>query len=101
MIWNSLNDFQEFEGKLESGEKFGVFKHSTRCSISSMVKARLDKVESNFPVYLVKVVEERMLSNEIAEKSGVVHQSPQVLIFENGKCVFDASHMLINAQSFI
>ena len=100
MIWNSLNDFQEFESKLESGEKFGVFKHSTRCSISSMAKSRLDKVESSFPVYLVKVVEERSLSNEIAEKSGVVHQSPQVLVFENGKCIFDASHMMVNAESF-
>jgi bacillithiol system protein YtxJ len=71
-----------------------IFKHSTRCSISSIAKNRLDKKDApdgiNF--YLLDLIKYRSLSNKIAEDFQVRHQSPQVLVINNGKCVYDESH---------
>lgn len=71
-----------------------IFKHSTRCSISSMAKNRLDRKEApegiNF--YLLDLIKYRSLSNRIASDFGVSHQSPQVLVITNGKCIYNESH---------
>ncbi|MEO9021313.1 MAG: bacillithiol system redox-active protein YtxJ [Ginsengibacter sp.] len=71
-----------------------IFKHSTRCSTSSMVKNRLDKNEApdgiNF--YLLDLIKYRNISNKIAENFGIRHQSPQALIINNGKCVYNEDH---------
>ncbi|MEO8822608.1 MAG: bacillithiol system redox-active protein YtxJ [Ginsengibacter sp.] len=71
-----------------------IFKHSTRCGTSSMVKNRLDRQEApngvNF--YLLDLIKYRNISNKIASDFGVRHQSPQVLVINNGKCIYNESH---------
>lgn len=71
-----------------------IFKHSTRCSTSSMAKNRLDRQEApngvNF--YLLDLIKYRNISNKIASDFGVCHQSPQVLVIGNGKCIYNESH---------
>lgn len=71
-----------------------IFKHSTRCSISSMAKNRLDK--SNQPegidFYYLDLLSHRNISNKIASVFHVPHQSPQVLVIKNGKSVYNESH---------
>jgi bacillithiol system protein YtxJ len=79
-----------------------IYKHSTRCNISMMVKARLEKSwkpdgEKCEAVYL-DLLAHRDLSNSIAEKSGVRHESPQVIIFSKGEAVYNASHGEIDAD---
>ena len=70
-----------------------IFKHSTRCSISSMVKNRLDKSNTdNIDFYYLDLIRHRNLSNKIAEDFFVEHESPQVLLIKNGECVYDESH---------
>jgi len=77
-----------------------LFKHSTRCSISTMVKRRLDNLvlpNSVVPVYL-DLIAYREISNEIADYFGVVHESPQLLVIQRGKVVTLANHTAINEQ---
>jgi bacillithiol system protein YtxJ len=71
-----------------------IFKHSTRCSISSMAKNRLDRKEApdGIKFYLLDLIKYRSLSNRIASDFGVSHQSPQVLVITNGKCIYNESH---------
>jgi bacillithiol system protein YtxJ len=71
-----------------------IFKHSTRCSISSMAKNRLDRQEAPAGVnfYLLDLIRYRNLSNQIASEFGIRHQSPQVLVINNGQCVYNESH---------
>src|SRR5690242_6236637 len=71
-----------------------IFKHSTRCSISSMAKNRLDRQEAPAGVnfYLLDLIRYRSLSNQIASEFGIRHQSPQVLVINNGQCVYNESH---------
>ncbi|MBC7865937.1 MAG: bacillithiol system redox-active protein YtxJ [Gloeobacteraceae cyanobacterium ES-bin-316] len=71
-----------------------IFKHSTRCSISSMAKSRLDRAtappDSEF--YYLDLIAHRNISAHVAETFKVAHESPQVLLIKNGECVYDESH---------
>lgn len=71
-----------------------IFKHSTRCSTSSMAKNRIDRQEalSGVTFYLLDLIKYRSLSNKIASDFGIEHQSPQVLVIDKGKCIYNESH---------
>ena len=71
-----------------------IFKHSTRCAISSMAKNRLER---NYPpadidFYFLDIINHRNISNKIASEFQVYHESPQVLLINKGACVYDESH---------
>ena len=80
-----------------------VDKHSTRCSLSSLARHRLEKgwVFSEHAVlpYFLDLIANREVSNLVAEYFGVAHQSPQLLLIRDGRCVYHASHLDINARS--
>ena len=76
-----------------------IFKHSPRCNISRMAKGRLS-AEPQLALYEVDVVHSRALSQEIAVRYAVHHESPQLLILWKGECVFEASHFEINVKEF-
>ncbi len=85
-----------------------LFKHSTRCSVSSMALDRLDRswnVSSELlPRYCLDLLNHRPISFKIAHDYGLPHESPQVLIIKNGKCIYTASHSSISyteIQKFI
>jgi bacillithiol system protein YtxJ len=105
MDWITLNDEQQLSAiKEKSKEKPQViFKHSTRCSISSMAKNRLDKAASPDGVdfYFLDLIQYRHISNEIAETFAVPHASPQVLVIKNGKSVYDESHSGIRMDDIL
>lgn len=73
----------------------GIFKHSTRCSISSRVLNQFEQsFLENLPIkmYYLDLLNYRETSNKIAEKFQVIHQSPQLLLIQNGKTIAHASH---------
>ncbi|SNC76269.1 bacillithiol system protein YtxJ [Hymenobacter gelipurpurascens] len=77
-----------------------IFKHSTTCSISAAAKAKLERQWSEAgletaKLYYLDLLRFRPISNEIAEKFGIRHESPQLLVIQNGECRHDASHMSI------
>ncbi|CAM3439270.1 Bacillithiol system redox-active protein YtxJ [Flavobacterium longum] len=78
-----------------------IFKHSTRCGISRMVLKQFEKEynfdESQLQPYFLDLLNHRDISNAIAERFSVVHESPQILVIKSEKCVFDASHHEIDA----
>ncbi len=96
MNWIPLqNEEQVNEIKARSANKPQIiFKHSTRCSISSMAKSRLDRNEQpqELDFYYLDIINNRNLSNKIAKDFEVLHQSPQVLIINDGQCVYNESH---------
>jgi bacillithiol system protein YtxJ len=77
-----------------------IFKHSTRCSISSMAQRRLENLSHTGPAvfYYLDLIRYRPLSNQIAEDFHVHHESPQILIIRNGECVYEESHNGIVAK---
>lgn len=90
----SLSTLDDIDSK--SAEKpVLIFKHSTRCAISSMVINNFERSyeeEPGFDLYYLDLIAYREISNEIEARYGVVHQSPQALLISNGKSVMDESH---------
>ena len=85
-----LNDIKEL-----SKERIQViFKHSTRCSISSIAKSRLERTAppETIDFYFLDLLKYRSLSDKIAADFSVHHESPQVLLIKNSECIYDESH---------
>jgi bacillithiol system protein YtxJ len=100
MNWKHLKTSEELDDLIRQSHTSPqiIFKHSTRCSISSVVLNRLEKTAGEAPILYLDLIAHRTLSNTIAELFSVVHESPQVLVIKDGKCVFHESHMAIHFE---
>jgi len=101
-MWiNLTNEEQLEEIKQKSNERPQlIFKHSTRCAISSVAKNRLDKSSrpNGMDFYFLDLIKHRNISNKISREFNVYHESPQVLIIKNGESIYDESHSAIDMQ---
>jgi len=82
-----------------------VFKHSTRCSISSVSMNKFVK-NYNIPsadadLYYLDLLNYRSVSDEVGYKFQIMHQSPQVLVIKNGEAVYNASHYAIQTDKIL
>src|SRR4051794_33047995 len=77
-----------------------IFKHSTRCGTSSMVKNRLERAgkRDHLEFILLDILSNRAVSNKVAEDLNVWHESPQVLVVVKGECAYDESHLGITME---
>ncbi len=100
--WIDLEGIEQLQGIAEkSSEKPQIiFKHSTRCGISRMVKNQFESdyqiSEDQADLYYLDLLNYREISNEIAQKFGVYHESPQLLVIKNGVVSVHDSHGGIN-----
>ena len=80
-----------------------IFKHSIRCSISALAKSRLEKSQpaDDMDFYYLDLINYRNLSRKVAEEFNVYHESPQVLIIRNGRCIYDESHLGISMADIV
>jgi bacillithiol system protein YtxJ len=103
MSWRELTDLGQLNEIVnESTDKtVAIFKHSTRCSISRMALRQFEQefdLEGKVVPYYLDLLEHRDISNEIANRFGVYHQSPQLIVIKDGKAVYDRSHGDIIAE---
>jgi bacillithiol system protein YtxJ len=72
-----------------------IFKHSTRCSTSALVKGRLERAAAptDLDFYYLDLIRYRPISNKIETDFMIRHESPQILVIKNGECIYDESHM--------
>jgi len=96
MTWIQLvNDEQLIEIKNNSSYSI-IFKHSTRCSISTMAKKKFeldwDVLPKDIIFYFLDLITYRLTSNNIAEEYDIQHQSPQLLLIKAGECILEQSH---------
>ena len=97
-----IDTLEQFEDLLKQEDKFLFLKHSLTCPISQAAFQEYEKyAESNqsVPAYYLAVQDSRPLSNEIAEKFEIKHESPQALLIKNGSAVWNASHWKITNRS--
>ncbi|WP_298777591.1 bacillithiol system redox-active protein YtxJ [uncultured Polaribacter sp.] len=91
----SLNQLEEIKEQSKT-ESVLIFKHSTRCGISSMVIKQFEKLFSeehqHLKVYYLDLLNYRNISDEVGYIFQVMHQSPQLLVINNGVSVYNASH---------
>lgn len=105
MNWTILTTEDQWNALLEASHAKPqlVYKHSTRCSISSVVKSRLERsaAPDSVDFHYLDLIAYRSVSNKIADDTGVVHESPQVLLISNGKCIYNESHSSIMMDEIV
>ncbi len=104
MTWNDLTSVQQLDAvdAQSAVRPVVLFKHSTRCSVSSTVWDRLRRGEAALAgadCYFLDLIAHRDVSNAIASRYGVVHESPQLIVVRNGQAVWNESHFGITAQA--
>lgn len=100
--WIELTDLGQLNeiSSISAEKPVAIFKHSTRCSISRMA---LKQFENEFDssdkitLYFLDLIAHRAISNEIANRFGITHQSPQLILIKDGKAIYDVSHSDIDA----
>lgn len=94
--WNALTESKQLDEIIaNSNTKYqAIFKHSTRCGVSSGVLRQFERQEDTGEIdfYYLDLLSFRNISDEIAAKFGVMHQSPQLLVFKNGALAAHESH---------
>ncbi|MEX2349251.1 MAG: bacillithiol system redox-active protein YtxJ [Flavobacteriaceae bacterium] len=101
--WKPLTSVSEVDEivKTSKTKPVAIFKHSTSCGISRMVLKQFERdydiEEGTMGLYYLDLLSYRNVSNEVAARFQVMHQSPQLLVIKNGAAVYNASHHSIQA----
>ncbi|QPA30923.1 bacillithiol system redox-active protein YtxJ [Thermaerobacillus caldiproteolyticus] len=95
---HTIEDLHQFVQ--QSGQQ-PLFKHSTSCPISAKAYEEFQAFvkETDTPAAVFLVIEDRLVSNKIAEEFGIKHESPQIFLLEDGKVRWNASHWKITRES--
>ncbi len=101
--WYRLTTIQQLDEieKESFNRPIAIFKHSTRCGTSRMA---LRQFESHFEIedekvklYCLDLIAFREVSNEVAIRFQVMHQSPQLIVVKNSNTIHHSSHYNIDA----
>jgi bacillithiol system protein YtxJ len=102
MEFKPLESQSQLEKIAEAGGSSIIFKHNTTCPISKSVKQKLEDEEDELPhgtpVYILDLLSHRDISDDIAKRFGVPHQSPQLLLIRDGKAIYDEALYDISAR---
>lgn len=95
-------DLHQLEQVLRESESHPVliFKHSVTCGISAMAHDALQplgRADGVPPVYMVSVQSGRAVSDAIASRLGIRHESPQILLVVHRQVTWAASHYRVSA----
>lgn len=103
--WNYLESMEDLDAaeQISNDKTVVLFKHSTRCSISRFVLKQFENAfdipADKMQIYFLDLIEYRPISNAIAERFEVTHQSPQMIVLKEGKSVYNSSHESIDAEA--
>ena len=101
--WHVLGKVEQLDEILEQSKKtpVAIFKHSTRCGISRGALKLFEKnyslTDNQIKLYFLDLLQNRDISNEIAARFKVHHESPQLIVIKDGVVVHHDSHHGIDA----
>lgn len=106
-FWKNIEKEEDLEKAIELSyqHKIAIFKHSTSCFISRTVlknfEKEVDGSDKKPELYFLDLLAHRPISNKIAEDLGIRHESPQLIVIENGKPINSASHQDISLSQIV
>lgn len=107
-FWKTIKSEEDLEKAIKESyeNRVAIFKHSTSCFISKTVLKNFEKKiensdEQNVSFYFLDLLAFRPISNKIAEDFGIRHESPQLIVFENGEPINNASHQDISLSQVL
>jgi bacillithiol system protein YtxJ len=95
----TVTDTEELDDLITSSKDkiVVIFKHSNSCPISAAAYREMEELDSE--ISLIDVQRAREVSRELAQITGVRHESPQVIVLRDGKAVWNASHYDVKARA--
>ncbi len=106
-FWKKIESEKDLKKAIDNSfqHKIAIFKHSTSCFISKTVLRNFEKeienLEQKVELYYLDLLAHRPISNKIANDLDVTHQSPQLIVIENGKAINSASHQSISVEQIV
>lgn len=101
--WHILGTMDQLDSIIEESKSkpVAIFKHSTRCGISRGVLKIFERSyslsEDQLKLFYLDLLANRDISNEIAGRFQVPHESPQIIVIKDGQVVHHDSHHSIEA----
>jgi bacillithiol system protein YtxJ len=99
MNWREITTLEEWNAVINKSSERGqvILKHSTTCPVSANALREYeeylkDSPNDNVDFTLVKVIESRPVSNQIAEDLNVKHESPQIIYVKDKAKYWSATH---------
>lgn len=106
-MWHAIKQRDEVESVIEASYQKPqlVYKHSHRCGTCLFAKSKLENeaeaLEEHADLNFVNVISQREVSNALAEHTGIRHESPQVLLLDEGKVLWHGSHSKVNPAKIL
>lgn len=107
-FWKTIKSEEDLEKAIKESyeNRVAIFKHSTSCFISKTVLKNFEKEiensdEQNVSFYFLDLLAFRPISNKIAEDFRIRHESPQLIVLENGEPINNASHQDISLSQIL
>ena len=103
--WIDLSSLDQLDIIVEASyeKTIAIFKYSTQCGVSRMVLRKFEKnhdVSENEPDwYFLDLIRYREVSNEVANKFNVQHESPQLILLRKGEVIYHNSHSGIDMDT--
>jgi bacillithiol system protein YtxJ len=96
--FTEINTTEQLDQLFEqSNEKpIVLFKHSLTCPISAGVHQDISGADADINIIIMQKA--RNVSDEIARRTGIRHESPQAIIIKDGKVVYHAAHYDVTAD---
>ena len=92
---------EEVDSFLKANPSAAIFKvgmcHKTQETFAH-VQANLESRE-DLPLGIIRVMESRPASNHVAARTGIAHESPQLILFRDGQPVFDRDNWDITDEA--
>lgn len=104
MSTESLHDIDAWRAAIRRHAVVMLFKHSPICPVSAEALTeweRFLKLRPELPTLFVDVIADRAVARGLAQECGVAHQSPQAILFKDGRPVWHASHGAITAEALV
>lgn len=105
--WNPISDIADLGSVLKksSNRPQLIYKHSPSCGVSFMAKQELDsnvqELSTFAELYIVNVIQDRPVSNAVAKELGIRHESPQAILLQDGKVMWEGSHWQVKGEKLL
>ena len=96
--FTEINSTEQLDRLFEKSSESPIvlFKHSTTCPISAGVHQEISNADADINIVIVQRA--RNVSDAIAQKTGIRHESPQAIVLKDGKAIYHAAHYDVTAS---